>query len=286
MTSIKILFFTFIISVTALNCNNIEQNLNILEGKDTVITSDKNAEPKISIIKPHEEANYENILAIPLPEGFERIELDSNAFGTYLRKFPLKTENNIVFLHDGNKKWSQDIHFAVLKIDVGKRDLQQCADAVMRLRAEYLFENKKYSDIHFNFLSDGKPRYYTKYVGNDRTHKKFRSYMDYIFSYANTASLKRELKAVDINDIVPGDVFIQSGNPYGHAITVMDVAVNNNTGKKIFMISQSYMPAQDIHILKNLNDETLSPWYSLEFGEALNTPEWIFYKGDLKRFAE
>ena len=110
--------------------------------------------------------------------------------------------------------------------------------------------------------------------------------MNYIFSYANTASLKRELKAVDINDIMPGDVFIQSGNPYGHAITVMDVAVNNNTGKKIFMISQSYMPAQDIHILKNLNDETLSPWYSLEFGEALDTPEWTFYKGDLKRFAE
>ena len=168
-------------------------------------------------------------------------------------------------------------------MDVGTRDLQQCADAVMRLRAEYLFKHKRFSDIHFNFLSDGEPRYYADYAGNNRTHEKFRKYMTYIFSYANTKSLKDELKTVNIEDMQIGDVFIQSGDPFGHAITVMDMA-KNDKGQKIFMFSQSFMPAQEIHILINKDDEKLSPWYPLDFGESLFTPEWDFMATDLKRF--
>ncbi|MCF6365721.1 MAG: DUF4846 domain-containing protein [Bacteroidales bacterium] len=162
--------------------------------------------------------------------------------------------------------------------------MQQCADAVMRLRGEYLFGQKRYSDIHFNFLSDGKPRFFSTYAKGDFSHKKFRKYMDYIFSYANTASLKKELKKVESpRNIQIGDVFIQKGNPYGHAVSVMDVA-KNDTGEIVFMLSQSYMPAQDIHILKNPNDENLSPWYKLKESGELNTPEWTFSFDDLKRF--
>ena len=32
------------------------------------------------------------------------------------------------------------------------------------------------------------------------------------------------------------------------------MAENRETGVKVFLIAQSYMPAQDIHILRNLND--------------------------------
>ena len=236
-------------------------------------------------IKSQLEAKYESIDNIPCPKSYKRADLDTNSFGYYLRTFPLKTENNIVHLFDESEKWSQEVHFAILKIDVGTRDLQQCADAVMRLRGEYLFERKRFNDIHFNFLSDGKPRYYIEFAGSNRTHDKFRKYMNYIFSYANTSSLKDELESVNIEDMQIGDVFIQSGNPYGHAITVMDMA-KNHEGQKIFMLSQSYMPAQEIHILKNLNNESLSPWYPLNFGESLVTPEWTFYAKDLKRFTD
>ena len=80
-----------------------------------------------------------------------------------------------------------------------------------------------------------------------------------------------------------GDVFIQKGRPYGHAITVMDIA-KNESGEKIFMLSQSYMPAQDIHILKNPNNEGFSPWYKLNNEDDLVTPEWTFSYEDLMRF--
>jgi len=236
------------------------------------------------IIPIQSDTLYKNIKSIPVPDGYKRIDVDSNSYADYLRNIELRQDNNIVYLYNGEKKYNQKVQFAVLKIDVGTSDLQQCADAVMRLRGEYLFSQKEYSDIHFNFLSDGKPRYFDNYAEGDYSYKKFRKYMNYIFSYANTASLLNELQTVEISEMQIGDVFIQKGNPYGHAVTVVDIAENSETDEKIFMIAQSYMPAQEIHILKNFNNEELSPWYSINFGENLYTPEWTFTKNDLRRF--
>jgi hypothetical protein len=67
-------------------------------------------------------------------------------------------------------------------------------------------------------------------------------------------------------------------------VIVVDMAENKRTGEKVFLVAQGYMPAQDIHVLKNSNDGGLSPWYPLEFSETLHTPEWDFEKTELKKF--
>lgn len=216
------------------------------------------------------------------PDNFERIPLDSSSFGYYLRTIKLKQHGVPVVLYNGELKRDQTIHVAVIDQDIDPVDLQQCADAVMRLRGEYLYQQKRFKDIHFNFVSDNKPRYFVDYSNGDLSYKKFRSYMKYIFSYANTASLKKELQPIPIDSILPGDVFIQSGNPYGHAVTVMDVATDKN-GKRIFLLSQSYMPAQETHILINPSEPSLSPWYRATIGTII-TPEWRFESTDLRRF--
>jgi hypothetical protein len=82
-----------------------------------------------------------------------------------------------------------------------------------------------------------------------------------------------------------GDVFIQTGNPYGHAVIVVDMARNDRTGEKVYMLAQSYMPAQDIQILINRRDRRISPWYRLGEGPVM-TPEWTFGPGDLMRFGD
>jgi hypothetical protein len=84
-------------------------------------------------------------------------------------------------------------------------------------------------------------------------------------------------------DIQVGDVLIQGGSP-GHAIIVFDVVVNQKTGQKAYLLGQSYMPAQEIHILKNLNNNNNNPWYLVEDSNIIKTPEWTFSIKDLKRF--
>ncbi|MBK7139361.1 MAG: hypothetical protein IPH74_10160 [Bacteroidetes bacterium] len=70
----------------------------------------------------------------------------------------------------------------------------------------------------------------------------------------------------------------------GHAVIVVDVAKNEKTGETLFLLAQSYMPAQEIHLLKNPNDGGISPWYSADFGNVLITPEYTFTANQLKEF--
>ena len=87
------------------------------------------------------------------PKDFKRTAVAKGSFGDWLRHLPLKKENSKVHLYNGELKSNQSVHEAVVKIDVGKRDLQQCADAVMRLRSEYFFGKADFSKIHFNYTS-------------------------------------------------------------------------------------------------------------------------------------
>ena len=113
----------------------------------------------------------------------------------------------------------------------------------------------------------------------------FRRYLDMVFAYAGTLSLSKEKKKVSLDDIKIGDVFLKGEDP-GHCAIVLDIAENKATKEKLFMLAQSYMPAQDIHVLKNPENSELSPWFSVNFGEILLTPEWKFYKHQLMRFKD
>jgi hypothetical protein len=117
----------------------------------------------------------------------------------------------------------------------------------------------------------------------DGSHASFRRWLDNIFYYAGTISISREFKKVeDISRIRPGDFFVDAGSP-GHAVLVVDIAEHVSSGEKIFLLAQGFMPAQDMHILKNLVDSGISHWFSSRFGEVLNTPDWDFQAKHLRR---
>ncbi|WP_273445133.1 DUF4846 domain-containing protein [Neolewinella agarilytica] len=235
------------------------------------------------------------------PESFVRRGLEENTFGHYLRFQPLKPDGTEVHLFSGAPKANQTAHAAVLDLDVGQRDLQQCADAIMRLRAEYLFAEKRYNDIHFNFVSGFKAEYsrwragerisvkgnrvsWTASRGATPGYTAFRKYLTMVFSYAGTASLVHELKPKPVADILIGDVFIRGGSP-GHAVIVVDRVVQPEKGEVRVLLAQSYMPAQDIHVLRNPSAQDGSPWYTVaDFGEGVLTPEWRFRPDELRTF--
>jgi hypothetical protein len=213
---------------------------------------------------------YPFIGKIPLPDGFSRIKGDKNSFSAWLRNLSLK-KNKTVFLFNGLPKKNQAAQFAVIDISIGMKDLQQCADAVMRLRAEYLFSQKRWREIIFYDNNHHEYR-----LGNSGDRKHFDDYLDNVFAKCGTLSLEKQLKKIKvINELQPGDVLIEGGSP-GHAMMVVDVAINKS-GRKIFLLAQSYMPAQDIHIAINPMDKGISPWFELR-DETIYTPEWIFSK--------
>lgn len=217
---------------------------------------------------------------VPPPNGFTRIDVAPDSWGAWLRGLPMKPLGSPVLIYTGAAKWRQDAHVAVVDIDVGKRDLQQCADAVMRLRGEWLYAAGRQRDIRFND-TDGKRLSFAD--RRDGGYAAFRKYMDYVFAYAGTYSLERELKPVPLASIAIGDVFIKGGFP-GHAVLVADMVENRQTGERRFLLLQSYMPAQDIHVLKNPRAPDESPWYPATFDGPLETPEWTFLPGALRRW--
>ena len=274
------LLFAFLF--TAISCSDTTEPFERINAKEKVQTS------------------LNEIWGISLPQGFSYVDEGDSAYSKWLLDRKLRKSKS-VYLYNGSLKENQHAQFCVLDIDIGKKDLIQCADAAMKLRADFLFENKRYAEIRFIATSGDEISFerwlngvrwkeqgnkliaYSINKNNNNIKNDYSSFMELAFSYCGTYSLSKQLNPVnDIKSIQPGDIFIQGGFP-GHAVTVMAVAKNEG-GKKIFLLSQGYMPAQDIHILKNYNDPDLSPWYNLSEVYPLYTPQWQFERGSLMRW--
>lgn len=230
------------------------------------------------------------------PKEYTRIQYASDSFMNYLRTYPLKEYDAPVLLYNGEEKWNK-VYVSVFAMPILNVDLIQCADAVMKLRAEYLYEQGRYADISFQ-ITNGMSIPFSKYRDGYRAvasggtvswkggyakgtaRSIFDEYLKFIYMYAGTYSLAHEARKKNISQIQAGDFFIYGGNP-GHVVLVLDLAVDKKTGEKIMLLGQSYMPSQEFHVLKSF--ESISPWYYVR-DEELQTPEWSFAKNSLMSF--
>lgn len=236
------------------------------------------------------------VTRFPAPAGCQRVAAPEGSWAAWLRALPLKADGEAVRLWDGRVKANR-VHAAVFDVPILREDLIQCADAVMKLRAEWLYAAGRFADISFT-ITNGMAVPFSEYVAGKRVSVKgsatewvkterkgtgrpvFDEWLRFIYAYAGTLSLSRELAPADMGDIRIGDCFIKGGSP-GHVVLVVDLARDQATGKKAMLLAQSYMPAQEFHVLKRPGSP--SPWYPVE-DAALHTPEWSFGRGSLKRF--
>ncbi|HEX8954124.1 MAG TPA: DUF4846 domain-containing protein, partial [Polyangia bacterium] len=131
------------------------------------------------------------------PAGAARVAVADGSFGDFLRRLPLKPRGAAVHLYDGSDKPRQDVHAAVVDLDVPPRDLQQCADAVMRLWAEYRYARGAVVAFH---PDPGKPRALTfdaRAHQRPDTRAQFERWLVRVFADAGSASLQAELRAAD-----------------------------------------------------------------------------------------
>ncbi|KAA2224617.1 DUF4846 domain-containing protein [Chryseobacterium sediminis] len=228
------------------------------------------------------------------PEGYEWIEEKPDSFGYFIEHFKLKPYGSQILKYDGIPISTQHLHEAVFDIDTGNKDLQQCADAAIRMRAEYLYQAKKFDEIKFHFTSgdllswndykngtrafvSGNSVSFRKTAAFDDSYQSFRDYLDLIFNYAGTISLHKETKPVTKNSALKtGDILITPGSP-GHIVFISGVC-QNKEGKRLFLLSEGFTPAQSIHVLSNPFNPYFTPWYDLDINAAETKTARYFFK--------
>ncbi|MCG2431838.1 DUF4846 domain-containing protein [Aequorivita xiaoshiensis] len=253
---------------------------------------------KIAVNKTGETL-IERVLA---PEGYEWIVEDSGSFGEFLQNTNLKKDGSPILDYNQKSIRNQSEHIAILDYDIGNKDLQQCADAIIRLRAEYLFEKERFDEISFHFtngdsfswndykngirpklLSPSKVSFEQVASKND-SYESFRKYLDVVFMYAGTISLNNETKKVTNNsEIKTGDFLVTPGSP-GHAVIVVGRAINKN-GDIVYLLAEGYTPAQSIHVLTNPYNSKINPWYTLDVAKKSTiTARYLFRKTNIRTF--
>ncbi|WP_262732111.1 DUF4846 domain-containing protein [Gaetbulibacter sp. NE] len=237
---------------------------------------------------------------VNIPRGFKRVEYAKGSFQEYLRNYELKPFGSKIINYDDSQYFWQSGHVGVLEIPVPKNGLQQCADALIRVRSEYLWDNNQKDEIGFNFTSghycswlkyaegyrpkiDGNKVSFHKTAAKDHSKTNFYKYLNLIYTYSGTLSLYNELPKInDVSKLQIGDMLIKGGTP-GHIAIICDEIVNE-TGDKLFLLFQGNTPAQSVHLVKNLEDSTISPWYKLEKDAVIPVSNYTFYDSKFVRF--
>lgn len=196
------------------------------------------------------------------PVGAVRAEADG--FGAYLRALPLHTADRAVLTYDGRPAGIDAAR--VVDIPVGTRDLQQCADSALRLRATWERAEGHSPAFHYTsgdvsswgaWAKGTRPRVQGSAVTfvagaakPDASDAAFEAWMMNLFTFAGTRSLPLDTIAVpgDPAEVVrPGDVVNQPGSP-GHVVVILDVARRGDA--TWVLVGQGYMPAMDFHVLE------------------------------------
>lgn len=236
---------------------------------------------------------------VNIPEGYKRVVYSRGSFEAYLRNYKLKLFGSKIINYDTSEYFWQGGHIGVLDISVPKNGLQQCADALIRIRSEYLWGNNRKGEIGFNFTSghycswkkysegyrpkiNGNKVTFSKTASANTSEENFYNYLNLIYMYSGTLSLYHELKSINSENLRLGDMLIKGGSP-GHIVMIGDEVVNEE-GDRLFLLFQGNTPAQSVHLVKNLEDSTISPWYHLEDDTVTSVSNYTFSSAKFVRF--
>lgn len=236
---------------------------------------------------------------VNVPNGFKRVNYAKGSFQEYLRNYKLKPFGSKIINYDGSQYFWQGGHIGILEIPVPTNGLQQCADALIRIRSEYLWDNNRKDEIGFNFTSgdycswsyyaegyrpkiNGNKVTFSKTASADHSKTNFYKYLNLIYMYSGTLSLFNELKSIDDSDLQLGDMLIKGGSP-GHIVMICDEVINDK-GERLFLLFQGNTPAQNVHLVKNLEDSKITPWYQLKKDEIIPVSNYTFGSSKFVRF--
>ena len=220
--------------------------------------------------------NARKVGDISTPLGYTRVE---GNYAEFMRNLPLKARGSKVQLYTGGDARFQFLSAGVIDLPMLSNS-EQCADMTMRVRAEYLFSQGRYSDIRFRDVNGHTLQYHG---GGSR--KALNKFLRNAYGVCSTFSVSRETEPRPISEVRPGDVLVYPARKIegmGHALIVIDVA---RKGKKVaIMCAEGNTPARELHIVRNLNP-LANPWFFFDGDESML---WIslfhFGKNELRHY--
>jgi len=186
--------------------------------------------------------------AFPPPRGAERLPRD--AFGEWLANREVVDPSVPVRTFDG---YEVGHNARVVALDMAPGDLQQCADSVIRLRAEWLKSTG--GEVSFHATS-GDLLPWSRWQRGERpiesrghirwqrgTKGGWDEYLEKVFTWAGTRSLVFD--TTPASEPQAGDLVLVPGSP-GHVVILLDVAKRGD--ETLVLIGEGYMPAQNFHV--------------------------------------
>jgi hypothetical protein len=223
-------------------------------------------------------------VAAAFPPPAHAVRVPTDAWGDWVRALPLYPAGHAVHTFDGRVV---DIAAArVVDLPVGTRDLQQCADTALRLRATWERAAGRSPAFHYTsgdlsswsgWAAGTRPAVTGNHVSfvphaaaPDASDRAFEAWMMDLFTYAGTRSLP--LDTVPVTTPHPGDVVVAPGSP-GHAVVILDVATE---GARTWVLAgQGFMPAMDFHVLAGPDGN----WFPVEGAWLASTPVAVPWSG-------
>lgn len=227
------------------------------------------------------------------PEGYTRVYAAEDSLGTFLRNYAVRADGAQVLYYNGEIREDAQAA-AVLDISLGSRNHEGPAGAMARLISEYLYSQQNYADISFTLGSDFDFTFDTWRQGrsiavdgssvswasggeDSNGEENFRSYLATLFVYISMSTFQEDLEQVedvDGDEIRVGDIFLgTTADGKKTALMVADICQSDETGEKLMLLVQGGAPAQQLHIVENLGNADLSPWYPCGFSADLTTPD-------------
>ncbi len=237
--------------------------------------------------------------SIPAPPGYQRVEVEPDSFAAWLRDLPVAAPGTPVVDFRGDQVYpaNDDYVQAVVAIDVGKKDLQQSTDVILRLEAEWRWAQGQRNHAYTSATKDLLP--YPAYSEGKRVvaqaghlfwvkqkqptklddHAAFRDYLDVVFIWANSTAVRMQSDTVDPKDVQAGDFFMQRGKG-GYSVVILDIAAKPS-GERVALLGQSLYPAMSIYVAR-LGPAT--SWFSLRPPDPILTAHTKDLKwSDLRR---
>ena len=231
----------------------------------------------------------------PPPQG--AMLAPRTGFGSWLMERELLEPGSPVLTHSGHHVGRPHAppQVRVVAMPMVPGDLQQCADTIYRLRAEYLRENN--SEVVFH-ATNGQAIPWARWAAGERTQlhgntltwvrtrhageaAAWQSWLKELFEYAGTISLKaHDTVPVADGQPRPGDVVVASGSP-GHAVVLFDVAKTPD-GRWLVLFGEGFMPAQQLHLHRGPEDG----WWEWDPNKGLPIGWWPLPAEGLRRWKD